>query len=395
MLTSTAPVLPALSDCSLHPRHTRPTGPGTQCPTTQSWFPFHTAVCAHVPAHLGSSRSVFVHAGVDPCAPRAHLAVMVTPRTHCHSTMHARALRVPELCDDHTPPSCLVTNSLAEPRYRSVNTLVLPDPLLTQGGPVTFLARALHQLFVRLCDLAHRGLCCSRVCVCTHRSSLQLLLFCVRFRCFSVSIWTNFRTCGCFLAPQGGITLTTRVFRPQHYTLSNSCVLVRAPRPLCRNRPPHRSPMAQRLQALCLAHRLHTVPSVHRFRRAPPGCHAALLCCIPGALHLCKCSPPHPLPIPTPPLDAATQTIPHIAVSQDVSTQLSLEEFSLRCVHPHNSSGALAPPSTHDVLCPTCSRPVPSLLFDAAVQTPFHSVASHDASTQLPLTEFFMVYLLQ
>ena len=46
-------------------------------------------------------------------------------------------------------------------------------------------------------------------------------------------------------------------------------------------------------------------------------------------------------------------------------------------------------PSTHDVLCPTCARPVPSLLLDATVQTPSYSVATHDASTQLPLTEFF------
>ena len=57
---------------------------------------------------------------------------------------------------------------------------------------------------------------------------------------------------------------------------------------------------------------------------------------------------------------------------------------------PHNPSVPLVPPSTHDVLCPTCSRPVPSLLLDAAVQTPLYSVASHDASTQLPLTEFFI-----
>ena len=63
MLTSTAPVLPALSGYSLHPRHTRPSGLYAQCPTTQSWFAFHTAVSAHVPSHLGSSRSVFVHAG--------------------------------------------------------------------------------------------------------------------------------------------------------------------------------------------------------------------------------------------------------------------------------------------------------------------------------------------
>ena len=88
-------------------------------------------------------------------------------------------------------------------------------------------------------------------------------------------------------------------------------------------------------------------------------------------------SPPPPRPIPTPPLDAATQTLPHIAVSQDVPTQLSFEEF-------------LAPPSARDVLCSTCSRPVPSLLLDAAVHTPLYSVASQDAFTQLPLTEFLI-----
>ena len=71
----------------------------------------------------------------------------------------------------------------------------------------------------------------------------------------------------------------------------------------------------------------------------------------------------------------------HTSLSQDVSTQLSFKEF-------------LAPPSTNDVLCPTCSRPVPSLLLDAAVQTPFYSVASHDVSTQLPLTEFFIGCIL-
>ena len=39
---------------------------------------------------------------------------------------------------------------------------------------------------------------------------------------------------------------------------------------------------------------------------------------------------------------------------------------------------------------PRVPGPVPSLLLDAAVQTPLYSVASHDASTQLPLTEFFI-----
>ena len=42
---------------------------------------------------------------------------------------------------------------------------------------MTFLACAQHQLFVRSCDLAHHGLYCSHVCVCTHHSSLQHLPF--------------------------------------------------------------------------------------------------------------------------------------------------------------------------------------------------------------------------
>ena len=50
---------------------------------------------------------------------------MVTPRTLCHFVVQARALRVPELCDDHPPPSRLVTISLAEPRNPFVNTAIL------------------------------------------------------------------------------------------------------------------------------------------------------------------------------------------------------------------------------------------------------------------------------
>ena len=60
VLTSTTPVLPALCDYSLRPRHTQPSGPNAQCPTTQPWFAFRTAVSLHVPSHLGSSRSVYL-----------------------------------------------------------------------------------------------------------------------------------------------------------------------------------------------------------------------------------------------------------------------------------------------------------------------------------------------
>ena len=54
-------------------------------------------------------------------------------------------------------------------------------------------------------------------------------------------------------------------------------------------------------------------------------------------------------------------------------------------------SGSLGPhPLAHGQTCPTCARPIPALLPDAAAQTPSHSVASADVATQLPLTEFFL-----
>ena len=55
---------------------------------------------------------------------------------------------------------------------------------------------------------------------------------------------------------------------------------------------------------------------------------------------LFRASPPLMLPTPTLLLDAATQTIPHIAVSQDVSTQVPLAEFSLRWIHLQDPSGS-------------------------------------------------------
>ena len=86
--------------------------------------------------------------------------------------MQARALRVPEVCVNHTPPSCLVAYPFTKMEYRVLNTLVLPDPWLTQEGLVTFPACALYQLFVWSCDLAHDGLHCSHFCAYTHRSLL-------------------------------------------------------------------------------------------------------------------------------------------------------------------------------------------------------------------------------
>ena len=247
MLTPTAPVLPALGDHSLRPRHTQPSGPNAQCPTTQPWFAFRTAVSLHVPSHLGSSRSVnsfsFRDAGTGATRSCTY--------------------------DDHTSPSCLVAYPLAQMEYRSWNTLVLPDPWLTQEGPVTFPACALYQLFVRSCDLAHHGLYCSHVWAYTHHSSLRPLLF----RCLPSLSFCAHMACDSLLAPLSGITLPTRAIRSQHYILFNSYKLVRAPRLLCRCRPPHECHMVQRLQVLCPAHRLHLVLPILRFRRAHPHYH--------------------------------------------------------------------------------------------------------------------------
>ena len=220
--------------------------------------------------------------------------------------------------------------------------------------------------------------------------------------CFSVFVFVvppcpygrTSRTCGCLLAAQGGITLTTRAIRSQIYILSNSYKLVRAPRLLCRCRLPHGVTWCSDFKLCVLPTSTHSAisPQVQTgpTRTVTSDLMSAMLA--EAATHLSfaafleRCifvnaAPSPQLPVPTPPLDAATQTLPHTATSRDVSTQLSFSEF-------------LASPSTHDVLCPTCSRPVPSLLLDAAVQTPLYSVATHDASTQLPLTEFFIGCIL-
>ena len=164
------------------------------------------------------------------------------------------------------------------------------------------------------------------------------------------------------------------------------------PVPLCRCRPPHECHMVQRFQVLRPAHRSHLVLPTLRFRWTPPALSQVTFCQLrllrlprsSPLLHswsvafFVSASPPHQPPVPTPLLHATTQTFPHTAASVDVSMQLSFREL-------------LASPSTHDVLCPTCARPVPSLPLDMAVQTLLHSVATHDASKQQPLTEFFIV----
>ena len=117
---------------------------------TQPWFAFRTAVSLHDSSHLGSSRSVNT----------------LSLRDAGTGAMRSCAFH------DHTFPSCLVAYPFTKMEYRVLYMLVLPDPWLTQEGPVTFLACALYQLFVRSCDLAHDGPHCSHFCAYTLRSLL-------------------------------------------------------------------------------------------------------------------------------------------------------------------------------------------------------------------------------
>ena len=118
----------------------------------------------------------------------------------------------------------------------------------------------------------------------------SICLFGVCPCCLPVLTWTNLSACGCLLAPQGGITVTTRPIHSQHYILSNCCKLVRAPRPLCRCRPPHESHMMQRLQVLCTAHRPRSVLPIHRFGLAPPALSQMTFCQL-RSLRLPRSSP--------------------------------------------------------------------------------------------------------
>ena len=221
------------------------------------------------------------------------------------------------------------------------------------------------RLVVRLCasmaHIVHMSVSVDTTAPC----SICLLGVCLR--CFSVPKWKNIRTCGCLMAPEGGITLTTRVFRTPHHTLSSSCNLVRAHLPLCRYWPPHGSHMVQRLQALCLAHKLHTKQSVHKFRRAPLAPSEVTLC-QPRSLrpprnsHLLNSwsvasthSQVRMVPTCTTPNDLLAATL------SEAATQLSFAAFLERCIFVNAS--------------PLPQLPVPTPSLDAATQTFSHTAA--------------------
>ena len=147
--------------------------------------------------------------------------------------------------------------------------------------------------FVRSCDFAHRGLYCLCVCVCTHRSSLQHL----PFRCLPLlSSRAHMDEPQCMRLPlgttEGNHSYCTGNSLSALHSLQQLQAGASSPS-LCRCRLPHEIHMVQRLQALCPAHRLHTVPLVHKFRRAPPALSQVTFC-QPRSLRLPRSSPlPH------------------------------------------------------------------------------------------------------
>ena len=123
-----------------------------------------------------------------------------------------------------------------------------------------------------------------------------------------------------------------------------------------------------------------------------------------GNLLIALLRPPQ-LPVPISLLDAAVQTTPPSDASQNVSTQTSDQPVSslsfdaavqmpFHSVHILSLDAAVQtlPHSTAPQVVSTQmgTRPASSSSLDAAVQTPSRSTVSHDTSTQLPLTEFFI-----
>ena len=250
------------------------------------------------------------------------------------------------------------------------------------------LASASQQLLVKSCDLAHHCLCCPYVCAYTHHSSLQHL----RHRCLpSLNFSSQMEEQQNMRLPHGTTWWNHSywVFSPQHYTLSNSYKLVKVPSSLCRHWPPHRSPVAQRPQDMCPVHKLHTVPSVHNFRRAPTRTATSDVMSATFAEFLERCNllrayPPRPQPNPTLLLDAAAQTVPHIAVSAEASTA------SASSLSGASTQKTLWGPRFHLRHMTLPARRVPTHPSATPKRGCARSVASTDATTQLPPTEFLI-----
>ena len=338
---------------------------------------------------------------------------------------HTLSLRDAGTCAEAFLKLVLITSSFmlgcvpfTKMEYRVLCTLVLPDPRLTQDGSVTFPACALHQLFVWSCDLAHDGLHCSHFCAYTHRSLLLHLSLVFAFLSFCSQMeehqnvqpstgtteWNHSYNTGNSLSALHSLqqlhddTVSTSV-QPlvstqatNGTTSSGSVSGPQLPHSLISSHVP--AGPARNVTGEVMPTSLAEAVTQLSFFEFLPRCNLLI-------------APPQPpqLPVPISPLNAAVQTTPPSDASQDVSTQTSDQpvsslsfdvavQTSFHSVHTSSLDAAVQtlPHSTvsQDVSTQMGARPASSFSLDTSVQTTFRSTVSHDTSTQLPLTEFFI-----
>ena len=280
--------------------------------------------------------------------------------------------------------------------YRVLNTVVLPDPWLTQEGLVTFPACALYQLFVRSCNLAHDGQHCSHFCTYTHRSLLLHLSLVFAFVSF----------CSQMEEHQTGNSLSAPHTLQQLHddTVSTSV------HPLVSTQETNGTTSSGSVSGPQLPHGLISShvpagPTRNVTGEVMPTSLAEAVTQFSFLEFLQRCNlliaPPQlsQLPVPISLLDAAVQTTPPCDASQDVSTQTSdqpVSSFSFDvAAHTPFHSGhissldAAVQPLPHNTASQDLSsqmgaRPASSFSLDAAVQTLLRCSVSHDTSTQLP-----------
>ena len=273
------------------------------------------------------------------------------------------------------------------------------------------------------------GLCCSHFTACTHHSTLQHPPFVVCLRHFSVSDmeeqqnvpqpnWTTWWYHACYtgipwlsslhclqqlqagacstpteqplsLTQESNGTLQSPLSSISSQVLEHPTSDVRAQTgPLCSVPPTHHASTADASTQLSISEFLQLCFTKHPFWRTVPlrihedlreaqttFANAATQLSFAGCLESCNLSstlPPCPNPSPTLLLDAATQTPSHSAAFADATTQLPLTEFFLGCIYSKDPLDRSVPPPA---LLPShsASLPQPS---DIATINSFSSTSS-------------------
>ena len=281
-------------------------------------------------------------------------------------------------------------------------SLVLPDPWLTQEGPMTSLVSALNQLFVRSCDLAHDGQHCSHFCANTHRS-LLLHLFLVLAFVYLLSQMEEHQN----VRPSTGTT----EWNHSYYTGNSLSLSALHSSQETNGTTSSGSAFGPQLPHGPISSPVVAGPTRNVTGEAMPTSLAEAVSQLSFLEFLQRCNlliaplQPPQLPVPISLLDAAVQTTPPCDASQDASTQTSDQpvsslsfdvavQTSFHSVHTSSLDAAVQtlPHSTlsQDVSTQFGSRPASSFSVDVFVQTPKRSTVLHDNSTQLPITEFFI-----